>query len=102
MGYQQIGGDVTCMYQTREERIHALHVYQKAEMKRLRRKCERELKEDYDAKLIGIQESTRIEIVGKTKNIHEHLPKVYTEAYTKAAEEHSELEEQKAKLKCEF
>jgi hypothetical protein len=48
-GYQHIGGDVMCMFQTREQRRHVLHVYQKAEMERFHRKCERELKEDYDA-----------------------------------------------------
>jgi hypothetical protein len=53
-GYQQIEGDVVCMSQTREQRRHELHVYQIAEMKSFRRKCERELKEDYDAKLISI------------------------------------------------
>jgi hypothetical protein len=43
-----------------------------------------------------------MEIAEKTKKIHEHLSKIYSEAYTKAAEEHSKLEEQKAKLKCKF
>jgi hypothetical protein len=102
IGYQQIGGDVTCMSRSREERRHALHVYQKAEIERFPRKCGRELKEDYDAKLIGIWKATRIEIAEETKKIHEHLFKVYSETYTKAAEEHSKLEEQKVKLKGEF
>jgi hypothetical protein len=31
-GNQQIGGDVMCMSQTREQCRHELHVYQKAEM----------------------------------------------------------------------
>jgi hypothetical protein len=31
-GYQQIEGDVMCMSQTRERRIHELNVFQKAEM----------------------------------------------------------------------
>jgi hypothetical protein len=42
------------MSQTRKERRNALYVYQKAEMEIFRRKCEKELKEDYDAKLIAI------------------------------------------------
>jgi hypothetical protein len=90
------------MSQTREERRHALHVYQKAEMERFRRKCERELKEDYDTKLIAIREATRMEIAEETRKIHEQLSTVYSEAYTKAAEEYSKLEVQKAQLKREF
>jgi hypothetical protein len=66
-GYQHIGGDVMCMSQTREQRRHELHVYQKAEMERFRRKCERELKEDYDAKLIAFREATRMEIAKETR-----------------------------------
>ena len=56
-GYHRIGEDVMCMSQTREERKLELQVYQKAEMERLRRKYERELKDDYDAKLIAIRDS---------------------------------------------
>ena len=59
-----------CMSQTREERRQELQVYQKAEMERLRRKCERELKDDYDAKLIAIREATRMEIAEETRRIH--------------------------------
>jgi hypothetical protein len=80
-------GDVLCMSQTREERRHALHVYQKAEMERFRRKCEKELKDDYDAKLIAIREATRMEIAEETRRIHEQLSTVYSEAQAKAAEE---------------
>ena len=71
-------------------------------MERFCRKCEQELKEDYDAKLIAIREAARLQIAEETKKIHQHLSKVYSEAYTKAAEEQSKLEKQKAKLKCEF
>ena len=53
-GYQRIGEDVMCMSQTRKERRQELQVYQKAEMVRLRRKYERELKDVYDSKLIAI------------------------------------------------
>ena len=56
-------------------------------MERFRRKCERELKEDCDAKLIAIREATRMEIAEGTRRIHEQLFKVYSEAQTKAAKE---------------
>ena len=92
-----------CMSQTREQRRHELHLYQKAEMERFRRKWERELKDDYDAKLIAIREATRMEMIAEeTRRIHEQLSTVYSEAQTKAAEEYSKLEKQKAELKREF
>jgi hypothetical protein len=71
---------------------HELHVYQKAEMGRFHRKCERELKEDYDVKLIAIREATRMEIAEETRKFYEQLYTVYSEVQTKAAEEYSKLE----------
>ena len=71
-------------------------------MERLRRKYERELKDDYDAKLIAIWEATRMKIAEDTRNIHEQLSTVYSEAYVKATEEYSALEQQRAELKSEF
>ena len=65
-----------CMSQTREERRQELQVYQKAEMERLCRKYERELKNDYDAKLIAIREATRMEIAEEIRRIHEQLSTV--------------------------
>ena len=101
-GYHRIGEDVMCMSQTREERRQELQVYQKAKMEHFRRKCERELKDDYDAKLIAIPEATRMEIAEETRRIHEQLSTVYSEAYAKAAEEYSALEQQRENLKREF
>jgi hypothetical protein len=49
-------------------------------MERFRRKCERELKENYDAKPITIREATRMKTAEETKKIHEQLSKVYSEA----------------------
>jgi hypothetical protein len=99
---QQIGGDVMCMSQTREERRNTLHMYQKAEMERFRRKCEKEPKEDYDAKLIAIREATRMEIAEETRRIHEQLSTVYSEAQVKAADEYSKLKRQKVEIKRKF
>jgi phosphotransacetylase len=90
------------MSQTREQRRHEPLVFQEAEMERFCRKCEREIKEDYDAKLVAIREATRMEIVKKTRRIHEQLSTVYSEAQTKSAEEYSKLEKQKTELKREF
>jgi vacuolar-type H+-ATPase subunit F/Vma7 len=80
------------MSQTREERRNTLQVYQKAEMERFRRKCERELKEDYDAKLIAIREATRMEIAEETRRIHQQLSTVYSEAQATAANESAKLD----------
>jgi hypothetical protein len=91
-----------CMSQTREERRNTLHVYQKAEMERLRGKCEKDLKEDYDAKIIAIREATRMEIAEGTRRIHEQLSTVHSEAQAKAAYEYSKLERQKADIRREF
>ena len=43
-----------------------------------------------------------MEIAEETRKIYEQLSKVYSEAQTKAAEEYSKLEKQKAELKREF
>ena len=100
--YQRIREDVMCMSQTREERRQELQVYQRAEMDHLRRKYEQELKDDYDAKLVAIREATRMEIAEETRKIHEQLSTVYSEAYAKAAEEYSALDQQRTELKSEF
>ena len=42
-GYQRIGDDVMCMYQTREERKLKLQVYKKAEIEHLHRKYDQDL-----------------------------------------------------------
>jgi membrane protein involved in colicin uptake len=90
------------MSQSREERKHNLCVYQKAELERFRHKCEQKIKEDHVAKLIALREATRLDISEETRKIHEQLSNVHGDAYAKAAEEHSKLEQQNAEPRREY